>query len=302
MIESHTGIFRDSTLEKFKTFKNILQKLIIWSVVGGAIFGALFILFGSEGGEVVAKFMGTLFILALSAFISLINFKKIETKISSVQVFATLGIIMNICWTILWTINLWGVADIYIKECTTSRFGYEHCNTLGYSLFGILTMVATYLSSLGFFGAITLGIYEGKKRSTIRPLKLTAITCLVYTEMHAIIRLLTHGRTISPSTTDDLSGRLDILAGFAAFVWFVTILIAAILGKHEKNAIEHAEKKEKAEEQQKILAQAAANVSATAKPSAPKTDDELRAEIEEKVRREMIEKEVRERLEKEMNK
>ena len=236
----------------------------------------------------------------------LINFNKIEKQESSVQVFATIGVITNVLWTILWILALWGVFDIWARgTCQTYTYytSEKYCPTIGYSLLGILTMIMSYLSGLGFFGAITLDIYEGTKRSTIRPLKLTAISCLCYTELHAIVRLFTEFSTsTSYSRTSSITERFDVLAVFAGFVWFITVVVAAILAKHEKNAIEYAEKKKKDEEQQKILIQAAANVNAKqAEPAAPKTDDELRAEIEEKVRREMIEKEVREKLEKEMS-
>ena len=306
IIESHGGIFDNATLEKFKKYKNALQKLMIWTLVGGAICGALFILIGGiEGGEVIGKFMGTLFILGGAALVSLINFNKIETKIPSVQVFAILGVVTNVLWMVLWILALWGIFDIWARgTCTTYYYSNKpYCPIIGYSLLGILTMVVSYLSSLGFFGAITLGIYEGTKKSTIRPLKLTAISCLCYVEFHAIVRLFTESTTSSSSysSTTSLAERFDILAAFAGFVWFITALVAAILAKHEKNAAEYAEKKKREEEQQKILVQAAANVAAMPQqPAAPKTDEELRAEIEEKVRREMIEKEVREKVEKEM--
>lgn len=297
------GIFDEPTLKKFKNYKNILQKFMIWALVGGAICGALFILIGGiDGGEVVGKFMGTLFILGGAALVSFINFNKIETKISSVQVFAIIGVVTNVLWMTLWILALWGVFDIWARgACITYRYSStEYCPVIGYSVFGIFTMIVSYLSSLGFLGALTLGIYEGTKKSTIRPLKLTAISCLCYVEFHAITRIFTEFSSSSSSSSSSLAGRFDVLAAFAGFVWFITALVAVILAKHEKNAAEYEEKKKKDEEQQKILAQAAANVASAAAPSAPKTDEELRAEIEEKVRREMIEKEVREKLEKEM--
>ena len=303
--ESHTGVYSKETLSKINNYKGLLQKVIIWTLVGGAICGAFFILVGGiAGAEVIAKFMGTLFILAGAALVSLINFSKIEKKESSVQIFATIGVITNILWMVLWILALWGVFDIWARgQCRTYTNSniVAYCPAIGYSLLGMLTMTVSYLSALGFFGAITLDVYEGNKKSTIRPLKLTAITCLCYTELHAILRIFTYSSNSSYSSTASISERFDILATFTGFVWFITVVVAAILARHEKNAEEYAEKKKKDEEQQKILVQAAANVAAKqATPSAPKTDEELRAEIEEKVRREMIEKEVREKLEKEM--
>ena len=160
-------------------------------------------------------------------------------------------------------------------------------------------MASTSLSGLGLFGSVILDIYEGKKKSTIHPLKVTSFICLVYAEIHSTIRIFTSSSShYSYSSTPGIMARFDILASFVASAWFITFLVALILSKREKNADEYARYKEKDEEQRKIIEQAATNVSA---PAAPKTDEELRAEIEEKVRRELIEKEVRARLEKEMS-
>ena len=302
--EAVTGIYRKQTLEKIKNIKGLIQKVIIWALIGGAICGAfLIVLVGTGGGEVLGKFMGTLFILAGAALVSLIDFNKIESKISSVQVFATIGVVANILWMLLWIFALWGLFDIWSYGTSTSRY---YSSIVGYSPLGLLTMISTYLSSLGFFGALTLGIYEGEKKSTIRPLKITAISCLVYVEFHAIINLFTQfsSDSSSSSTTSILIERFNVLATFAGFVWFVAALVAYFLGRNEQASVEMKVKKEKDDAQQKILEQAAANIAAMqvapATPSAPKTDIELRAEIEEKVRREMIEKEVRAKLEKEM--
>ena len=259
-------------------------------MVAGAICGALGILFvGTDTWGLISRFMGTLFILSGAALVSFIDFNKIESRISSVQVFATLGVFMNILWMFLWIGALWGVFDIWSYDHCAHAGHY--CARIGFSPLGMITMISTYLSSLGLLGSITLAIYEGEKKSTIRPLKLTAISCLVYTELHAIFDLLAMQ---SETVVDPFLNRLDILAVFTGFVWFITTLVAYILAKHEKDVVENKERKEREDAQQKILEQAASNIAAS------KTEDELRAEIEEKVRREMIEKEVRAKLEKEM--
>lgn len=287
------GLFRTSTIEKIKTFKSALLKLIIWTLVGGAILGAFAILTtDSSGGAIIGKFMGTLFILAGAALVTVIDFNGIDGGIKSAQALACMGVAMNICWAFFWILAIWGVFDIW-EPCIR---GY-YCSRI-YSFFGRITFVTSYLSALGLFGSYIMGLFEGTKRSVIRPLKITSMVCLTYTELHLVFSAIFQGgKSVDVSDYD----RFGTLAYFTGFVWFITLIIAMILSRRERNIIEYAEKKKKADEQQQILAQAAANVSVQPiQSTAPKTDEELRAEIEEKVRRELIEKEVREKLEKEM--
>ena len=290
-----SGIYRPSTIEKIKTFKNLLLKMIIWTLVGGAILGALMILLAdSAGGEVMAKFMGTLFILAGAALVTVVDFHGIESGDKASQILASMGIVMNICWSVLWILVIWEVFDIWEPfKCAHSSSSISCYGFRTYSILGRITFISTYLSSLGLFGSCAMGLYEGSKKSTIRPLKITSTACLAYTELYAIIIVITDGITF-----DDAFNRFGVLAGFTSFIWFITLIIATVLSRREKKIIESSERKKQEEKQQQILEKAAGNVAA--KPATPKTDEELRAEIEEKVRRELIEKEVREKLEKEM--
>jgi hypothetical protein len=300
--KQEASIFRRESMATISKIKDIIQKTIIWTLVGGIVLGAMFILCGgTEAGEIIAKFVGTLFLLAAAALISFIEFNVIEKGVPSAQRLATFGVGLNILWTILWILATWGAFDIWSRGACRSILGSSYCPTIGLSVFGMFTLASTSLSGLGLFGSVTLNLFEGKKVSIIRPLKIASFACLAYTELHSVVRIFTSYSTRSSS--DSIMGRLDLLASFVGFAWFVTFLIALVISRNEKNADEYAKKKESDERQRQVLEQAAANIAAqqAQQPYTPKTDEELRAEIEEKVRREMIEKEIRAKLEKEMS-
>ena len=274
----NNGFFSISAQETIKVIRNAILKSIVWVLVGSVILGVICILLaGNSGMEAVGKFNGTLFILTGAALVSVVDFRVIECGRKSAQAFAILGIFMNILWALLWILAMWDLFDIWACHNSYSCSG-------AYSVPGVFTMIATYLSGLGLFGGYTLSLYEGNKRSTIRPLKITSVACLIYLELYSIINLFTGSK--DHNYGDD---RFAMLAYFSGIVWFVVMIIAIVMSKREQDA-ETLKKDKVAEEKKK---------EEESKP-AKKTDEELRAEIEEKVRREIIEKEVREKLEKEM--
>lgn len=262
-----SSIVGKSTLAKLEDLRKIVLKSAIWVLVGAVIVGALTILFGgSESGDVMGKFMGTLFIVALMMMISVNNFKMVATENSEIQIFALIGLVSNIFWAVLWILLCWNPEWFIMRSRGLS---YEM------SLLAKFAFVFSYLSALGLFCSNIMNIYEGDKKNMIRPLKITAVVCIVYEMLFATVV------TFSPRLLEgDFAERLSMLAGFVGFAWFFIVIAAWILSKNEKNRDGVNSKKMEKKKPE-------------AKPVAPKTDEELRAEIEEKVRREMIEKEVR---------
>lgn len=272
------GFFTERQIEKIKKIKTVVLQIFIWSLVFGTITGAFIIVSGFESTStsmLLSKLTGTLLLISCVALVNLFCFSCIENEDKAVQGLSILGIGSSILWFFLWFLTLWGVFDIYAR-CG----GYRYSCYSSYSVLGTITMLVSYISALGVFGAATLNIYEGKKRNVIRPLKLTAFVCLCFVELHSIVTLLFLSSTSSSSTTT-----FYLLSGLAGCAWIVMVIVAHVISKQEKN-------------EQLIEKLAAKNAAA---PAAPKTDEELRAEIEEKVRREMIEKEIRAKLEKEMS-
>lgn len=294
MSEQNNGFFSRGSQEKIKQIRSTILKAIVWTLIGCVGIGIISILFvGIDGVEVVGKFIGTLLILAGAAFVSVVDFHNIESGRKSSQALAVMGIVMNIIWAFLWILAMWGVFDIWSRCSSSAAVNCHYYKS--YSIMGIFTMTSTYLSVLGLFGSYTLSLYEGSKKSTIKPLKITAVACLAYEELYSIYNLFV---PYTMNSYASLQGRFAALAYFTGAIWFIVMILAVILSKREKNADEYAKKK--AEQETKKDTKSEEKSEETPKSSAPKTDDELRAEIEEKVRREMIEKEVRAKLEKEM--
>ncbi len=278
------GFFSEKSQKLLKTIKSYILKAIIWTLVACVIIGAGSILIiGANGFEVVGKFIGTLFILAGAALISVIEFHSIESGKKSAQALAIFGVVMNILWALLWILAMWGVFDIW-DYCLMN-----HCMHRSYSVMGILTMTITYLSVIGLFGSYTLSLYEGNKKSIIIPLKITAVACLAYVELYSIYSTIAHGSEVAAYS--GIESRFAMLAGFTGMIWLIVMILAVIISKREKNATTSKENREGKKKE---------NIKEKDSNPTAKTDEELRAEIEEKVRREMIEKEVREKVEKEM--
>ena len=290
-----SGLYNEQTIAKIKTFKGILQKVAVWIFVAGVILGAAMILFGNASEmETFGRVLGTLFVLALAMLVSVNNFRRLEDNDKAVQIFATLGFIMNLIWMALWISVIWGV-DMYTRECSSGPGIALYCEEV-LSIVGKFAYISSYLSALGFLGSNIMAIREGKKKGVIRPLKITALVCVIYELVYSTVVTLSN-----LDLSEEASLRANMLAGFAGFVWVITTLIAMALSKRQQNNEKIAEEKaERAELIAKVQGAGETGVKNKAPVVNTKTEEELRAEIEEKVRREMIEKEVRERVEKEM--
>jgi hypothetical protein len=278
-------LFKDSTIEKIESIRKYVLKAGIWTLIGGVVLGAIFILISdSSSGEIIGKAVGTLFIVAIAMMVSVNNFDRLKDNDPVVEVFATIGLIFNLIWAPLWIIVCWNaVSAIDTREW-----------------FSALLKVATtmsYLSALGFVGSNLMAIYEGEKQGIIRPLKITATACATYEMIY-----FTMAAWSSYDYKSDILNRLGKLAGFAGFIWVVIWIVVLVISRNEKKR-QDAERRKAQEKKAEKYEEAVLRSAAALPKNETKEDQEarLRAEIEEKVRREMIEKEVREKLEKEQH-
>lgn len=276
------SIISKASLEKLENVRKYVLKTAIWLLVGGVVLGAMTILFGgSSSGEIIGKFMGTLFIVALMMIVSVNNFKMIASEDAKIQSFALVGLVSNLAWALFWTLLCW------VPEWgTTCNSSCVTCTNCGASMLIKSAAAFSYLSALGLIGSNVLSIYEGDKKSLIRPLKITAVICATYEFLY--LAVLTFS---GYDFTSEFAARLGMLAIFAGFAWFAIVIAALILSSSEKNR----KKKDTS-----ISVNKSKKDEDDDAPKA-KSDAELRAEIEEQVRREMIEKEVRARMEAEQN-
>lgn len=289
-----SSIINERSLQRIENFKKYVLRAAVWVLVGAVAIGALAILMaGTDSGEIIGKFVGTLFIIALMMMVSVNNFKRIASREPSVQIFALLGLFFNMVWAILWTLICWNPSWATVCTGCDTRTKYQfldYCyQTCVPSILIRSAAVASYMSALGFIGSNVMSLYEGNKRGIIRPLKITAVVCATYEMLY--FTMISIGSEMNYIYND----RFGMLAGFVGFAWFAIVIAAWIISRSERNKMNRVAVSNN-------VAPAPVAQAPVKENKAPKTDDELRAEIEEQVRREMIEKEVRARFEKEKEK
>ena len=251
------GLFKESTIEKISK----IRKGFLWAgiclLIGGFALGAIVIL-ASAYNETVGRIFATMVILTAVFFVGVNNFIRIEKGTKPIQGLALTGLISGIAAAILLLLLVWEVVPIY-EPNRICMYSYR-CNA--YTNFTAAVKITAILISLagaGFWLSNVLTIEETIK--AVKPLKITSVVCESYCSIFAIVAVF----------MTEIPTNIAALSGFVGFAFVVTALAALIISKTSKNK-------------------------QSTKPAAPKTEEELRAEIEEKVRREMIEKEVREKM------
>jgi len=298
-------LISDQSLEKFKAFRKNLLKIAMWIFVGGVVTGVLLILFGgTDSAEVMGKIMGTLFLLALGFAVSSNLVGKLEEDNVAAQGFAFLGIFASLAAIVMWILFTWGVFPEYAK---TNCSGIFDCYNAGYHIMYKISLFITYLASLGFFAANTIAIKEYDRGSAMKPLKITAVIALVYTEIYSAITVFNNNTVFN--TQNDFSTRLNLLAAFASGIWLIATIVALIISHGAKkqltrnNLTSERDLLEKVHKQLDEIQNAKApevKVSEPKKDELPDDEEEMRKEIEKRVRAEMMEKEIREKVEAEM--
>lgn len=282
--ESMSSIFSEKTLGGLATFRKWLFRSAVAAIILGVVLGVIFILTANslESAEAFGKTFGTMICIGIMLIFLNACSKLIESRRAVSQVFAIIGGVSSLLWVVFAILSIW------LPQPCTSIFSDCSSSTAVTAVSKICSVFA-YLSLFGVICGAILNMYEGKRRDVILPLKITAAVLAGYLFIYCTII------TIIGKVTNE---RLAALAGFAAIVWFVVWIIAAVMSSGEKKkeygsyTLKRSGVMNPTPEEEKSAKKEA--------PAAKKSDDELRAEIEEQVRREMIEKEVRARMEKEL--
>ena len=263
------NLFKLETIERIKKARKVFLWTAVWILIGELALGAILIL--TQSWDVsVGKIQGTFLILAAALFISVNNFIRMEKGDKKIQFFALISFISNMVWVVLATLLIWEALPFYWVEEVSERSSYISYMYDDYHMtfWSMMMSIAVCTAGAGFWISNIMSIKETIK--IVKPLKITAIVCVVYEWIYG---------TIATIAELDYAGapQLYQLSGLAGLAFLITVLAAYIISRtHDKDR--------KASSDDRI--------------KHAKTDDELRAEIEEKVRREMIEKEVRAEFEK----
>jgi uncharacterized membrane protein (UPF0136 family) len=283
-----SSIFSEKTLGGLSTFRKWLFRCAVGVIIFGVVMGAIQILTVNdlEGAKAFGQTFSTMICVGIMLIFLSVCSKLLESRKAVPQVFAVIGGIFSIIWVIFAVLGIWIPNDAVAGISCSSYYSIDGCQLYTRTIDKI-SSIAMYMSLFGVLCGAIMNMYEGKRKDTILPLKITASTLLGYELLYFTIVTMI-GRISNP--------RLLALTGFAAVVWFVVWIIALCLSSSEKRKDQVVNTVAVAEEPKVEVKEEPAE-----KP-ARKSDEELRAEIEERVRREMIEKEVREEMEAEKKK
>ncbi len=230
-------IISDSLLEKVKNIRQYITKFAVWFIIAIVGVGVISILFFEDYWDIVGRFLGTLIIIAIMVGVSINNIKRAAMDKPSVQILAMLGLMMNLVWTIISILLIW-VPDLAMVEKTCGRYSYT-CTEM--SMLAKFDVMAVCLAFLGWVGSNIMAIYEGNRKSVIRPLKITATICLAYEMIFW---------SVEAFANFDLSEKWLALAGFTAVVWLVLSIVALVMSSHsEKKKTESVAKPEQEQAQ-----------------------------------------------------
>ena len=274
-----SSIISEKTIGGLSTFRKWLFRAAVGTIIFGVVLGVILIMTMSDvaSAEIFGKTIGTMICVGVMLIFLSTCSKLVESRKAVPQVLAIIGGIFSILWLIFAVIGVWTPS---IESTITCSLFDEQCSFANRAI-DKLTSISMYMALFGVLCGAIMNMYEGKRKDVILPLKITAAVLLGYELLYFTIV------TIIGTVTNV---RLAALAGFAAVIWFIIWVIAAVMSSSEKK---------KDFGPYALKRSGVMNPTPAEKPAAKKTDDELRAEIEEQVRREMIEKEVRERMEKE---
>lgn len=276
-----SSIFNEKIIGGLSIFRKWLFRVAVGTIIFGVVLGIILIMTMSDtaSAEVFGKTIGTMVCVGIMLIFLSVCSKLVESRKAVPQIFAIIGGVFSIIWMIVAIIGVWMPSLESVVSCS---FFDESCTMYGRAIDKI-TSIAMYLALFGVLCGAIMNMYEGKRKDVILPLKITATVLLGYELLYfTIITII--GRVTN--------ARLAALAGFAAVIWFIIWIIAAVMSSSEK-------KKDYGPYALKRSGVMNPTPEEKAEKPAKKTDDELRAEIEEQVRREMIEKEVRARMAKE---
>lgn len=274
-------MFSENTIS---TIKNI-RKGFLWTAViiliGEVVAGAIIILTQAFGIE-MAKIMGTFGLCAITLFLGVNNFTRMEKGNVTIQSFALASLVLNMIWLILAILLIWEVIPFY-EECSAGAkisvgyYKYSVCQ-LTMTVAAKLFLIALNTAVSCFFISNVLAIEETVK--PVKPLKITALVCELYCAIYYIIVTIVD----TPNALDSRWVMLSALAGFAFLVMAIAALIVSRSGRKKNEAVETgAASINSAEMQSQIREMVEKEVQERMKAEKEKTEENKEESIEEKI-------------------
>lgn len=207
-----SSLFSNSTINNIKDLKKIFLWVAVCILIGEVVVGAILIL-AQSFNLTIGKLMSTFGLCAVSLFVGVNNFSRMEKGDRIIQSFALASLIANITWLVLSILLLWEAIPYYPKEAS---FYYVVSET---TMWAKLMTVAADVALSCFLISNVWSIEETVK--PVRPLKITALICELYCGIYAVV--MTFGDV--KYVTDLRWSMLSVLMGLA----FIVMAIAAVI-------------------------------------------------------------------------
>lgn len=249
----------DSIIKRVLSYKKAFLLAVVWILVAEAVVG-LFVILTQQWTPLIGKVQAAFLAVAVGIFMSLASFTRMEHKFPVVRTLGLICFISCLIVTVMWILLIFDVLPTSVS--TNNSYRYTISISVKILSIALSVMLASYIGG-GLFGI-------EDNSNIVMPLKLTSLISLGVVFVFSMVIVFSDFRINSAMFYE--------LYGFAILVMVATGIAAVAVSNNVKKT-----QKKQTEGMQSM---------------APKTDEELRAEIEEKVRREMIEKEVRAQYEK----
>ena len=223
------SLFNEETLLKIHNKRDVFHTASVWTLIAGLVIGAVTILIGGLD-SIFAKIQGSFLIVVLILLVSANNFRRMEKGNKPIQLFSLIGFISNYICGIFALLIVWEIVQPQWPEEVMHTISYSEISysttTYHLTIYAMIMLISAYAAAAGFLISNILSIKETIK--LVKPLKITAVVCIVY--------LWAIGTITAPIEPENESiSNLLLIAVLAWTIFPITTIDAFIISKINKD-------------------------------------------------------------------